>query len=369
VPDNRPDFLEYAGQSRDHFIGREDPLAIHPVHRPETRHPLPSRHASVHSVPDSGIAEPTAHPEWDQKQAKAELELLQGAYKTTLRDHTGAVVYSHKKPVSVDLYLTHRNAFLGAGFEYQRYLEFCRNELDAKKAWLRDQIEPGGESRRRFGAKWREAQDVFYAWVRRAYEKELGADADIPALIRAGNVPEIAKVKLEVKTRYGIEKVGGANPRPRKKLGAYRLGTLSDHALGKAIDVSAASNKQFTSSQWAAVENFTGGSLPKAKRVSLWASDPAALHAEISAMNEAFVEKLNTSIAAHAARGSNAGDSVAKAISEVSKGDAAFWRGCSNGFFSLPLQLVLDLHAAGLKWGAVFPSPDLHHFELPEKAK
>jgi len=36
----------------------------------------------------------------------------------------------------------------------------------------------------------------------------------------------------------------------------------------------------------------------------------------------------------------------------------------TTGFFHLPLELVLELHAHGFTWGATFPDPDLHHFEL-----
>jgi hypothetical protein len=38
-----------------------------------------------------------------------------------------------------------------------------------------------------------------------------------------------------------------------------------------------------------------------------------------------------------------------------------------TGFFHLPLDLVLELHAHGFTWGATFSTNvDLHHFELHE---
>jgi hypothetical protein len=38
-----------------------------------------------------------------------------------------------------------------------------------------------------------------------------------------------------------------------------------------------------------------------------------------------------------------------------------------TGFFHLPLELVLELHAHGFTWGAGFSTNvDLHHFELDE---
>jgi hypothetical protein len=35
-----------------------------------------------------------------------------------------------------------------------------------------------------------------------------------------------------------------------------------------------------------------------------------------------------------------------------------------NGFFTLEWSLVKSLSDHGFTWGATFPSPDLHHFEL-----
>ena len=66
----------------------------------------------------------------------------------------------------------------------------------------------------------------------------------------------------------------------------------------------------------------------------------------------------------------SAGHAVAKAkalpapIDVVLAGHLHLRAWAAQGFFNLEWPLVKELHASGLKWGAIFPDPDLHHFEL-----
>jgi hypothetical protein len=42
-----------------------------------------------------------------------------------------------------------------------------------------------------------------------------------------------------------------------------------------------------------------------------------------------------------------------------------FLKAWKNGFFAMPWALLKELHEEKLRWGAVFGTIDLHHFEVP----
>lgn len=292
-------------------------------------------------------------------------------------------------------YVADRAVFFGSTAAYRAYRDAGVTELDAKKTRLRKALEPPLKDRKRL-LHWQDAQNVFWAWVRMAYEKhpDVPDDADIPKLATAGMSPELEKALAKVKADYKgpWKPPGGFNARPMKLDGRYRLGTLSDHALGKACDVDDHRNAQIKAEKWGHVLALTGKSLDHVTRKSKWKKAPKELHDAIVEINDAFVDKVDEAVeqadkaaadraaAAKAAAEKAAkeghpapaapppkGDSLKAAIAadqklkNVGEEFITRWR---KGFFTLPWELVKAFHDEGFTWGATFSSPDLHHFEL-----
>lgn len=316
-----------------------------------------------------------------------ELKLLVEAYGVVKnRQGTKSYVYwkDGKKRYRVKEYAADRDAFFGSAKAYTDFRDKARGELDADEGKLRRYIEPSLVKRKSV-TEWKKAQDVFYAWVRKAYEKELGDKADIPKLIKSQMSEKLKKALQQVKVDYGKSfQVGGFNPRPMK-LGGYRLGTLSEHATGMAIDVESAKNAQIQVSIWKSILSFTGKSLDHEKRKSLWKTKPKELYDGIKEINDEFVSKLAKTLKSkeEAAKKSAAAKDatkeqkaaaakvladplavVIKETAELKSIGETFLKQWKNGFFDLPWELVKELHEEGFVWGATFTHPDLHHFEL-----
>ena len=226
-------------------------------------------------------------------------------------------------------------------------------------------------SLRKSGVRWQDAQVIFYAWTRKGYEKALAAegrtDANIPDLIRAGQTEQLKLALKHVKHEYKPEfSAGGFNARPMKLSGKYRLGTLSDHALGTAVDINDGQNAQLTKQQWEVVVAFTGDTTvaSDSTRKSMWKNSPQQLVEAIQTISNSFATLLEEAVAA--TEETDDKKALAKAIQDnehlrKQPGLATGWR---KGFFNLPWELVDKLKAEGFLWGATFSSPDFHHFEL-----
>jgi hypothetical protein len=311
------------------------------------------------------------------REAEKELELLQSVYGT-VKNASGTRAYVHlggkKKTWRYDTfeYLMDRNRFFGGYSLYLGYKSRGKNELDADDEKLRGIIEPPlkGPARRRAG--WKNAQDVFYAWTRRAYENKVGSNTDIPMLLSTGISERLREALKQVQVDYGKFQWGGFNPRPIKAQG-YRLGTLSDHALGTAIDIDAKHNAQISPADWDNILAFTDKSLNHATRRSKWTADPQDLHAAIKDINDVFVTRLRSAFKKSIATGldKNAAlRSVVLADPHLRKMSPGFVSQWQDGFFNLPWKLVKDLHEEDFLWGATFPRADLHHFQLvPEEGE
>ena len=285
----------------------------------------------------------------------------------------------------VDEYVKDRDAFFGSAKEYADYKAAAAAELDADKGKLRKYIEPPVAVRDKH-ADWAQAQDVFYAWVRKGYEKQLGQGVDVPKLIKSQMSERLKTALNQVRLDYGKQfQAGGFNPRPMKLAGAYRLGTISEHALGTAIDIDAGANAQIEGNTWSAILAFTGKTLSHATAQSQWKTAPKQLYDTMKAINDEFVAKLarvvkeTTDSTARAAQAANATadqkaraaaakkDPVAAAVehnAQLKAIGATFLKRWQNGFMNLPWDLVKELHEEGFVWGATFGNPDIHHFEL-----
>lgn len=321
------------------------------------------------------------------KEDENELKLLVKLYGR-IKNKKGNKSYVYwkkkKKQYRVDDYVKDRNAYFGTANAYQAYKKKAHDELEADKKKLRRHIEPSPKRRKKV-AGWEGAQDVFYAWVRKAYEKKLGDKVDIPKLINSQMSEKLKAALKQVKLDYGKNfQSGGFNPRPMKMNG-YRLGTISEHAVGTAVDIESAGNAHIQAGTWNSILAFTGKVLNHSTRKTKWKSKPKELYDEIKAVNEAFVKKLKKAMddtVAEAKKIAEAENSTPqqKAAYEQIKQDplgaaiksnadlkgigAIFLKRWKNGFFTLPWELVEELHEEKFLWGATFSHPDLHHFEL-----
>lgn len=325
----------------------------------------------------SGInddTEPVPSPaEATNAQAAHELKTLRTLYRVTShRDARGYRIEIKGRKASVDdvdSYLLDRNELFGA--DYSSFRMEAQTELDTVKG-LRDQIEPDKKVRRKHGAVGDEAQTTFYCWVRAAMLRQLAqggqSDVSVPQIINGGMTPRLKELIAKVRASYsGSFKSGGYNPRPMKGDGGYRLGTISDHALGLAADINHTRNAHIQrSGRWNALQRIAGESVSSSGRVSLWKSDPRALFDHIVRVNKAFVTALVEKKKALADSGSKDGlfNALVAADTDWKSVEEDFVKEWSGGFFSLDWELVEAFHENGFRWGAVFDTVDLHHFEL-----
>lgn len=292
-------------------------------------------------------------------------------------------------------YEKHRKEFFGSDEDYQKWAEESDKELDGTKG-LRRLIELKGD-----------AQTVFYRWVRKAYHN--AGVKDVPALIKKGKTKELEEAIKKVQGAYGKTfQHGGFNPRPKKSARyLYLLGTVSEHALGTAVDVESGKNPNISTGEWAFIEKLAGKTVDR--KASRWWKEPAALWKDVSDLNKAFVAKVDSEVARIEKEREAAAKAAAEAGTSGSKGPAGAaekappekkgakvkpppepievvfagqksllgklnkigdWR--KSGFFTLEEALVKQFHAQDFLWGATFSNAvDLHHFELstnPTKA-
>jgi hypothetical protein len=306
--------------------------------------------------------------------ATEELELLTGAYELAMQSSNAKVDFARHRAdpgtYKVEAYLRARDAWFGSSLEYQAYRELAARELTDGE--LRGRIDPNPKQRARFG-RWREAQAIFYAWTRRGYERKLGSSINIPALIIGQDSPRLKAALSQVSLRSGHSFAQGTfNPRPEKTPIGYRLGTISEHAFGNAIDIDATHNQQLYAKEWAAIQSFTDA--PKeladpAVRKAQWHSNPKELHTAISELSREFSARFQQALDVQKRVHP---DVSQEAWFEALKRDtpklAAITtdrlRALARGFFSLSWDVVGALHEAQFLWGATFRTPDLHHFEL-----
>jgi len=370
--DPSPDGMQFYGQ----VLGpsRSDPASCHPRHN-YGRSPA---EATAWALTNDGrwnpaVPEPgSSWSQYDLWEGEAELQLMFEVYGLVMdadgqsyaQNADGTRIYS------VALYLYDRERFFGSTQAYKDYRDIALKELEADRGLLRDKLEPNIRQRPNL-RRWKEAQICFYAWVRKAFEKRLGGDDKIVGIIRLGSSKAIKTALLQVGKDYtGTFAKEESNPRPIKVNGGYKLGTLSDHALGDAVDIDSGKNAQITPNQWTGIEAYTSKTLTKATRESQWKMNPQALHATFVEINAEFVRLLGLDIEAQAAAGVARDDktmaaALVKANANLAKIGEDFLKKWKNGFFAMPWALLKEFHEEKLLWGAVFATIDLHHFEVP----
>ena len=311
------------------------------------------------------------------------------------------VDYRGRHYANVRQYMEDVSRFFGSAIQYRAFAVDSDTELEntsweyirkgkKHKETLRSQIEFGDNHKK---------QDIFYRWVRKAYINKYGEDVDVPALIRRGMSKELEEKIKEVRGSVRVKKIhdenfhaGGFNPRPvkqeEKHQKFYMLGTLSEHAIGMAVDIDDTMNAQLSKKEWEFIEKKAG---KKVNRFGRWDSEEhaTALWTDINDLNDAFMKNVASEVAhiekeraakaekekaatpaaaAHPDAKADAKATVIPPLQEVLGEHYPMkeWY-VKGGFFHLPLELVLELRAHGFEWGATFPSnADLHHFEIPE---
>jgi hypothetical protein len=302
----------------------------------------------------------------------------------------------HRPYKNVNHYVSDRTVYFGSPIVYRAFAAESDAEL-ADTAWARKKGKTTLRSMIEFNRPGQaKQQQIFYRWVRKAYQKKYGADVNVPELIRKGMSKELADRIAEVRGSIRVKKIhdegfhaGGFNPRPVKFAHHYLLGTLSEHATGLAVDIDDSQNAQLTAEEWRFIESLVG---VKVNRSGRWSSeaDAEALWNDISRVNRLFVDKVAADLkrieaeraekekAAAAAKAKEPpGKSAAPAatpakpvpplVEILGKHADALSPWVAKGFFHLPLELVLELHAHGFTWGATFSTNvDLHHFQIDD---
>jgi hypothetical protein len=281
---------------------------------------------------------------------KAEFNALKGKIRKNNKKAT---------PIAtVDAYVEYRHDFFGSPAAYESAKAVADAEFDAmpKRIWNKiGQTEPKGTKR------------VLYRWVRQAY---VNAGIDDPvSVIRTGMTDELESKVAAVREEHPDLKVGGFVARP-KKLGGYKLGTISEHGTGKAVDVAPQSkNPHIPRKEWAFVLELAGTSVDR--RLSRWTKDPAGLWQDLNDVNQRYVAELTRRVAevrdTRTAGGRNPDEPPA--YEEVLKGNPTLLKtarthGVGHGVFGLDESVVTAFAAQGFVWGVTFDDPDLHHFEI-----
>ena len=329
----------------------------------------------------------------ETKEAKDELDLLRRLYgmmknRSNKKRYFSYDAKKNEWSYDTELYIRDRSDYFGSTKAYLNYKAAAKKELDADKAKLRRYIEPQPKKRKKH-EDWKDGQDVFYSWVKKAYEKKHGTKSDYAKIIKAQMSEKLKKALAQARADYGKSfRAGGFNPRPVKRPGgAYLLGTLSEHAVGNAIDIDSSKNPQITAANWRRILAFTGKTVSLSALATKWKSKNQAgakeVYDTIKGVSDEWASRIDKAVAklqkdADAAAKTTAEKKVAPkkkpaadyldrviAADQNLKGIGKAWvKKYQDGFLAMEWALVKELHEEGFRWGATFRTPDLHHFEL-----
>lgn len=281
-------------------------------------------------------------------------------------------------------YLKDRNSFFGSAEKYDLEAADSDCEFEEIKDKLRNAL-LDKETVKRWGTdKAERFLKYLYRWTRKAYMNH--GVTDVPQLIKKGASQELIDAVKKVNKSTGEHLVPLLTPRPMKIAPdyKYRLGTISEHAWGLAIDIIEKENPTISVSDWTFIQTLTGKNVNRSE--SRWKTDPKGLWTDIDDLNDLFVAKIKSEIkrieaervakAAKDAKDAKGGVPGTKSdpkkaskplrspIDEVLAGHHGLIKRV-DGFFSLEWDLVHQLHIAGFIWGATFNNQvDLHHFEV-----
>jgi Domain of unknown function (DUF4157)/D-alanyl-D-alanine carboxypeptidase len=155
---------------------------------------------------------------------------------------------------------------------------------------------------------------------------------------------------------------GGFVPREKRPGGIPQLGTLSEHAFGRAIDVDASNNEVFTSEEWQIIEGVIDRHIDRSR--DRWRKTPGQLWADIDAANQDFM-RLGQQLLRKAQQGDKDAQNQINKWKGQRINKAKLKNRAVTGFMNHSLELVEEFRAGGFVWGVTFANPDIHHFELP----
>lgn len=295
-------------------------------------------------------------------------------------------------------YLSYRDRHFGSAAAYYEFAAQSDAELataaNGSKSSLKSRLPKDVQ-------KWPlQRQQIWYRWLRIAFKLELGAGCDVPERIFKGPTEDlISKLQQLESVLKGHKAQTPLVPRPKKNAsGQYRLGTLSEHALGLAIDIDPDNNPMFSHRQWNIIERVAQKHVVRSK--ARWRSDPERLWKDMNEINDLFVKNVPAEILKIRAKisqtealklGEQHTPHIPSDFSQLQKNIdwimpplrkaglipehelfGEDWEKLTKyskkpGFINLPLDLILELHNCEFKWGATFDgSVDIMHFELSE---
>jgi hypothetical protein len=277
-----------------------------------------------------------------------------------------------------------------------------RHEADA----LLDKPLPSGGTVRRLINEAGDTQRVFFYWVAWEYVQRGLDDAAIVALFDSQIVGELRGAVASAEAKLGATiPIQGFSPRPQRDAHGYVMGTLSNHGLGRAVDIEPSKNPIINADVWARMEALVGRKVDRSR--DRWMTKPDELYDDLVAFSEQWATYVKDQIAvarsapAHAQNfgRQHPGTLVdfgglalldktphplldnAPVVDEKSLPTTTLMRllhidakeaaklAETPGFEILnhPRARVLALREQGLVWGATFQNVDLHHFELADR--
>ncbi len=295
------------------------------------------------------------------------------------------------------------------GHEYAQRVTATWGSLDTYLQWrheadrLLDKPLPAGGTVRRLINERGETQRVFFFWVAWEYRQRGLDDAAIIALFDAQVVDQLRDAIVAAEAKLGAPiPTQGFCPRPQRNARGYVMGTLSEHGLGRAVDIEPDKNPIIQGDLWKKMEALVGRKIDRSRR--RWEDQPDELYDDLVAFSLAWAaivtEHVETARRAPGRAASFARqhpgtlvdygslgtpdptahplldqvptvdeqhlptDTIARLlrITRAEAGALATLPGYE--VIGHPRRRVLALREQGLVWGATFPNVDLHHFEV-----
>ncbi|MFL1455000.1 M15 family metallopeptidase [Marinobacter sp. GN3S48] len=244
-------------------------------------------------------------------------------------------------------YIAYRNDYFGSLDTYLEKQTLADAEYDQLTRGERQRIGTANDTP--------ESRKILYRWLREAFHRQ--GISDPLDVIRNGLTQDMRDKLDAIRDAYAPETFSVSQVlvvRPKKKYGRYRLGTLSNHATGTAVDITPQdANPQIRSESWSLIETLAQKTVDRSR--ARWLREPGKLWDDVKALNDAYKAKLEERV------------DDGEQLSDILSGHSRLLRAAQihGGFFNLPRDLVVLFAQQDLIWGVTFSStPDLHHFEI-----
>jgi hypothetical protein len=332
-------------------------------------------------VPPKGLT-PDQKEDWIRQKDK---EMTQREWNIFVKKHT---VHEKVWPpgsgrrkqrfTNIDAYIAFRNSIFGSSVKYWEFAlqsdeELAENTFIAGK--LPDKIGKIPDSQKKEGIE--EVHYFLYRWYRKAMiDKHNDPNLDVPSIVSTGATASLRQ-KLSALQGQGLRDLRAVLvARPAKITGRFRLGSLSNHGEGLAVDYKSGENAHLTEKQYANIQNFVNPNRKpplnaaavkglQANWKTMRDNNLKGLWQKFHDLNRDFVAQVNTELtAAENAAGPGAGKrSAARAnrLSQIQR-SLGLKREYMTGFFRMTWNDLKAITDEGFTWGVTFL--DLHHFDL-----